>query len=70
MRVILDLTERGEWVMKCEGVSAAARVSASGKPPLVSSVDLFAGKREVIIEHGDERYRLCITASNKLILIK
>ncbi|MES1990352.1 MAG: hemin uptake protein HemP [Pseudomonadota bacterium] len=36
----------------------------------VSSHDLFDGKREVIIAHGEERYRLCITASNKLILIK
>ncbi|MGV8995788.1 MAG: hemin uptake protein HemP [Parvibaculaceae bacterium] len=35
-----------------------------------SSRDLFDGRRELIIAHGEERYRLCITASNKLILIK
>lgn len=35
-----------------------------------SSRDLFDGKRELIIAHGEEHYRLCITASNKLILIK
>jgi|GEM_PF-2412021 len=40
------------------------------EPAHFSSRDLFGGKREVIIAHGEERYRLCITASNKLILIK
>ncbi|MDO8290506.1 MAG: hemin uptake protein HemP [Parvibaculum sp.] len=39
-------------------------------PTQISSRELFDGKREVIIAHGEERYRLCITASNKLILIK
>lgn len=39
-------------------------------PPEISSQSLFAGRREIIIEHGVERYRLCITANNKLILLK
>jgi hemin uptake protein HemP len=38
--------------------------------PVVSSRTLLAGHREVIIEHGTERYRLRLTASNKLILVK
>ena len=42
----------------------------SPSPPVVSSRDLLAGHREVIIEHGAERYRLCLTNSNKLILVK
>ncbi|HWV43074.1 hemin uptake protein HemP [Pseudorhodoplanes sp.] len=32
--------------------------------------DLFIGTREVIITHGSDRYRLRLTAQNKLILTK
>jgi hemin uptake protein HemP len=38
--------------------------------PAVSSSDLFRGKRQLVIEHGRDRYRLLLTKSNKLILIK
>jgi hemin uptake protein HemP len=37
---------------------------------LLDSRDLFVGTREVIIAHGGERYRLRLTAQNKLILTK
>jgi hemin uptake protein HemP len=37
---------------------------------IVRSQDLFQGKREVIIEHAKEYYRLLITKSGKLILNK
>tara|TARA_R110002110_G_scaffold29975_4_gene106229 strand:- start:251 stop:424 length:174 start_codon:yes stop_codon:yes gene_type:complete len=47
-----------------------AKGAAPANPVSVSSAALFNGKREIIIEHGIERYRLQITASNKLILIK
>jgi hemin uptake protein HemP len=56
--------------MKGEERPAEVGTAKVRLPPSVSSRDLFAGKREVVIEHGEERYRLCITASNKLILIK
>jgi hemin uptake protein HemP len=36
----------------------------------VSSSDLLAGNRQVIIQHGQEQYRLRLTNSNKLILTK
>ncbi len=36
----------------------------------VDSRTLMVGKRELIIRHGAETYRLRITASNKLILTK
>jgi hemin uptake protein HemP len=39
-------------------------------PPTISSQDLLAGRREVIIQHGAEQYRLQLTNSNKLILVK
>jgi hemin uptake protein HemP len=39
-------------------------------PPTVSSRELFAGAREVVIQHGDDQYRLRLTSNNKLILVK
>lgn len=38
--------------------------------PVVSSSDLLAGGRELVIQHGAERYRLLLTGQNKLILTK
>jgi hemin uptake protein HemP len=36
----------------------------------LDSRDLFVGTREIIIVHGDDSYRLRLTAQNKLILTK
>jgi hemin uptake protein HemP len=36
----------------------------------VTSKDLMAGERVIIISHGQEEYRLRLTASGKLILTK
>ena len=36
----------------------------------MDSRDLFTGIREITIAHGDEVYRLRLTAQNKLILTK
>lgn len=36
----------------------------------IDSRALFAGTREITIGHGDETYRLRLTAQNKLILTK
>ena len=38
--------------------------------PSVDSVTLMGGRRELIIRHGTDAYRLRVTASNKLILTK
>jgi hemin uptake protein HemP len=40
------------------------------EPLVVSSDKLLGGRRQLIIQHGDERYRLLVTRSNKLILTK
>jgi hemin uptake protein HemP len=45
------------------------RLAAQGTP-VVTSADLFGDGREVVIRHGEETYRLRLTSSNKLILIK
>ncbi len=36
----------------------------------LNSQDIFVGTREVTIAHGEELYRLRLTAQNKLILTK
>jgi hemin uptake protein HemP len=36
----------------------------------IESSDLFVGTREIIIGHGEDTYRLRLTAQNKLILTK
>lgn len=61
-----------------EGLSnAAMRASQTDEARSVSlhenridSRALFAGTREITIAHGDETYRLRLTAQNKLILTK
>ena len=35
-----------------------------------NAAELLHGEREVLIRHGDEVYRLCLTRNNKLILQK
>lgn len=44
--------------------------SRAGTMLALESADLFRDGREVIIRHGGEQYRLRLTSSNKLILIK
>lgn len=40
-------------------------------PPLTyTTPEIFQGRREVWIEHGDEMYRLRITSKGRLILTK
>jgi hemin uptake protein HemP len=41
-------------------------------PPVlvVESSALLKGQRELIVRHADSRYRLRLTASNKLIMTK
>ncbi len=41
-----------------------------GQVQTVSSLELLAGRKQLIIKHGREQYRLQLTNSNKLILTK
>jgi hemin uptake protein HemP len=41
-----------------------------GQPLILRSEDLFQSHREVWIEHGEEMYRLRLTAAGKLYLTK
>jgi hemin uptake protein HemP len=44
--------------------------AAMEKPRRVTVVDLLDGKRELILEHDGQDYRLRITSNGKLILTK
>lgn len=46
------------------------RGEPAGAATTVDSTTLLKGRRELLIRHGAETYRLRITASNKLILTK
>lgn len=48
----------------------ASAPPSSGAVRYVRSVDLFAGAREVVIEHEHHRYRLKMTSRGGLILNK
>jgi hemin uptake protein HemP len=50
--------------------SAAQTAADSGGIRYVSSADLFAGAREVVIQHEHHRYRLKITSRGGMILNK
>lgn len=51
-------------------VRAAEPELAGSIPLVVDSMTLMGGRRELIIRHGEDTYRLRVTASNKLILTK
>jgi hemin uptake protein HemP len=44
--------------------------SVATTPRAVDSATLFAGRREIVIRHGESEYRLRITRADKLILTK
>ena len=51
--------------------TGAQQPAPAALPPLVlSSEELFQGRRELMIEHGGEMYRLRITSRGRLILTK
>lgn len=52
------------------GTSHEKELGRTKSPLLIDSQALFAGRRELIIEHEGERYQLRLTRQNKLILTK
>jgi len=44
--------------------------AAAGRPLRLDAATLFANRREVLIDHEGECYRLRLTRQNKLILTK
>ena len=58
--------------MHTPSLPPASRAEEADKSelPTVTSEELLRGRRQLIIEHGEVRYRLLVTRSNKLILTK
>jgi hemin uptake protein HemP len=50
--------------------SGEYRAEPPARPPIVRTEQLFGARREIIIKHGQEEYRLRITRADKLILTK
>lgn len=46
------------------------RVEPDPAASVIRSEQLFGARREIIIKHGEDAYRLRITKANKLILTK
>jgi hemin uptake protein HemP len=55
--------------MQAAATAAAVR-SVELADNRIDSRTLFVDTREIVISHGDETYRLRLTAQNKLILTK
>ena len=52
------------------GEAAAAREATTGAAVRIVSTELFRGRREIVIVHRGQEYRLHITKADKLILTK
>ena len=48
----------------------AANNTQASKNRVITSEDLFAGSRELVIKHAGDEYRLRLTSQGKLILTK
>jgi len=57
-------------VIDDSGGSAAPRDATSAPTVRIVSTELFQGRREIVIVHRGQEYRLHITKADKLILTK
>ena len=74
LRVTRKLKERGTAKAMSQSPRSTRPGEGGGETadpnPTDDTVTLMKGRRELIIRHGVDTYRLRITASNKLILTK
>ena len=52
------------------GEAASPREATTGPAVRIVSTELFRGRREIVIVHRGQEYRLHITKADKLILTK
>ena len=52
------------------GQASVAREAAPRESVRIASTELFRGRREIVIVHRGQEYRLHITKADKLILTK
>jgi hemin uptake protein HemP len=51
-------------------MSTEQRANQPDSVQVIKSQELFGQQNQVVIQHGDKQYRLCVTKENKLILTK
>jgi hemin uptake protein HemP len=56
--------------LSTSGADLAATTTPRFATPRVDSLRLLGGGRELVIQHGNEEYRLRLTRNDKLILTK
>jgi hemin uptake protein HemP len=64
------MTQIPSTTASADTVPAAASPAIDAPPRIINSIELFAGRRAVIIEHAGQQYRLLITRNDRLILQK
>ena len=57
-------------MIEASGEPVPAREATSGPAVRIVSTELFRGRREIVIVHRGQEYRLHITKADKLILTK
>jgi hemin uptake protein HemP len=62
--------QAGDAMTALDPKSPAAHVPMARSVARIASDQLLKGRREIIIQHGREEYRLRVTAAGKLILTK
>ena len=75
---VIELGSAGEQARHCaENIAPMNKKASSAETRQIQLTanrldarDLFLSSREITITHGDETYRLRLTAQNKLILTK
>lgn len=60
----------GTAVQTLEQINAPVQPEAPANTKRLSSIDLFSGARELVIDHAGDQYRLRRTSQGKLILTK
>lgn len=66
----MALVADASWDPGSEGGRGRVRPAGGSEPPTVTSEDLLGGGKELVILHGQDRYRLRVTSQGKLILTK
>ena len=56
------------WTIKLK--PSKRHMTFENEPPRIPSTELLRGTRELVIQHGEDTYRLRLTRNDKLILTK
>ena len=68
--MLLQAGKRAGGNLTDAGTRVAAPKSGPNEPHRIPASTLLAGRREVILQHDGQEYRLRLTSNGKLILTK